>query len=48
MSIPKDIVPPMFGNILRADQVNFSGGLSVVTTNKAIGTVVWSKKSLLS
>jgi hypothetical protein len=40
MSIPKDIVPPMFGNILRADQLNFSGGLSVVTTNKAIGTIV--------
>jgi hypothetical protein len=36
----------MFGNILRADQLNFSGGLSVVTTNKAIGTIIWSKKNL--
>jgi hypothetical protein len=35
----------MFGNILRADQLNFSGGLSVVTTNKAIGTIIWSKKN---
>jgi hypothetical protein len=38
----------MFGNILRADQVNFSGGSSVLTTNTAIGTIICSKKSLLS
>ena len=34
----------MFGNILRADQLNFSGGPAVVTTNTAIGTIMCSKK----